>query len=200
MQHFKRTFPLAGRALLLFREHFIPIQSSPPNTVGAHGCLAPSVAMGTSGNQSYRTLNPFVLSRLGSASTTQSLTPNCRYASPQRDDSSRIRIHDPSKRNGIDGHSDYLIHVIFRLFSIASDRQTSYPSPLNELSRIIITSNGSRLGDHDFLLDRAGVRAKALDFLHEILALDDLTCGEEKREKESSQRRCFIILRNKWMM
>lgn len=134
--------------------------------------------------RSYRTLNPFVLSRLGSASTTQSLTSNCRYASPQRDDSSRIRIHDPSKRNGIDGHSDYLIHVIFRLFSIASDRQTSYPSPLNELSRIITTSNGSRLEDRDFLLDRAGVRAKALDFLHEILALDDLTCGEEKRKKK----------------
>lgn len=91
LEHFKGARSLAVR---FSRKHFIPIQSSPPNTVGTHGCLAPSTAIVASGNA---ILSCGRIEPIGAITNhdwkLEAL--NCHDASPQHKKSSRIRIHDP---------------------------------------------------------------------------------------------------------
>lgn len=111
LEHFKGTRSLAVR---FSRKHSIPIQSSPPNTVGTHGCLAPSAAIVASGNAILSfALNPLVLSQIMTGNLKRSIVTTHRL------NTKRVHAYGymiPSRMNGIDGHSDYLIHVIFQLF------------------------------------------------------------------------------------
>lgn len=110
LEHFKGARSLAVR---FSRKHSIPIQSSPPNTVGTHGPLRrPSLPVVM---RSYRAvaLNPLVLSQIMTGNLKRSIVTTHRL------NTKRVHAYGymiPSRMNGIDGHSDYLIHVIFQLF------------------------------------------------------------------------------------
>lgn len=100
--------------------------------------------------RSYRAvaLNPLVLSQIMTGNLKRSIVTTHRLNTKK---SSRIRIHDPIQ-NEWNRWTFRLPNTRYiSTFSITSEK----PDP-PELSRII-TSNGSRLGDGHFLLDRTGV-------------------------------------------